>query len=249
MPHIRKIFSLLFIVLACHTQAQQRDVLQKADSLISKPDSAVVLQVDTLKKTAADMVPQTGKAIPGKTTVKEVLKIEEKSFKPNPSKAVIYAAIFPGLGQIYNRKYWKLPILYGGFVGVSYAITWNNGYYQDYSKAYTALMGGSTEQGEIDKWSPFLRPNQTPEDILKNKDSFASELKRRKDFYRYYRDLSIIIAVGIYGLSIVDAYVDAQLFDFDISPDLSMRVEPTVIRLNNSDFLAQSLGFKCSFSF
>ena len=61
-------------------------------------------------------------------------------FLPSPRKAVIYSAIFPGLGQIYNRQYWKLPILYSGFVGFTYAITWNNGYYRDYLDGYKDIM-------------------------------------------------------------------------------------------------------------
>lgn len=146
-------------------------------------------------------------------------------FKPTPRKAVIYSALFPGLGQIYNRKYWKLPILYGGFVGFTYAITWNNGYYRDYLGAYQDIMD---DNPETNRWHTMLPYGQDPEtaDIA----WFTDVLQQRKDYYRYYRDLSIIGTVALYLLAMVDAYVDAQLFDFDMSPDLSMRVEPVILK-------------------
>lgn len=170
------------------------------------------------------------------------MTLELYEFKPDPTKAVIYAAIFPGLGQIYNRKYWKLPIVYGGFLGFSYAISWNNRYYTDYSSGYLDIMD---DDPETDSWKNFLPYGVDPESV--DKAWLTDVMKRRKDFYRRYRDLSIIGTVAMYALSIIDAYVDAQLFDFNISSDLSLRVEPTVIR--QTDYLANSVGFQCRVSF
>ena len=170
------------------------------------------------------------------------MTLELYEFKPDPTKAVIYAAIFPGLGQIYNRKYWKLPIVYGGFLGFSYAISWNNRYYTDYSSGYLDIMD---DDPETDSWKNFLPYGVDPESV--DKAWLTDVMKRRKDFYRRYRDLSIIGTVAMYALSIIDAYVDAQLFDFNISSDLSLRVEPTVIR--QTDYLDNSVGFQCSVSF
>ena len=177
-----------------------------------------------------------------KDTAALPLAIESKVFKPNPTKAIIYASVFPGLGQIYNRKYWKLPIVYGGFLGFSYAISWNGRYYTDYSNGYKDIMD---DDPTTDSWKNFLPYGQDPETI--DKEWLKDVMKRRKDFYRRYRDLSIIGTVAMYALSILDAYVDAQLFDFDISSDLSFRVEPTVIK--KTDYLANSVGFQCSISF
>ncbi|NLY23946.1 MAG: hypothetical protein GX042_02885 [Bacteroidales bacterium] len=166
-------------------------------------------------------------------------------FKPTPRKAVIYSAIFPGLGQVYNRKYWKLPILYGGFVGFTYAITWNNGYYRDYLGGYQDIMD---DNPDTNRWHKMLPYGRDPETI--DVKWFTDVLQKRKDYYRYYRDLSVIGTVALYMIAMVDAYVDAQLFDFDMSPDLSMRVEPSIIKegypgFNNSS----SYGLQLSFNF
>jgi hypothetical protein len=171
--------------------------------------------------------------------------VVETGFKPDPKKAVIYSAIFPGLGQIYNRKYWKLPILYGGFVGLSYAITWNNSHYQDYFDAQRALLDDNPDNDDI--WKKMLPYGMDPETADRN--WFSDVVKDRKNYFRYYRDFSIIITVALYGLGIVDAYVDAQLFEFDVSPDLSMRVEPVLMNRVETNYLADSFGFKCSISF
>lgn len=178
-----------------------------------------------------------------------------KLFKPDPTKAVLYALV-PGLGQIYNRKYWKLPLVYGAFMGCMYAVTWNNKNYQDYSTAYKEVMadykkitdpqtGNPDYNGPWGTWENFVPQGQEKEYVMNS--SFHDNLKRRKDYYRRYRDLSIIITVGVYAISMIDAYVDAQLFDFDISPDLSMHVEPAVVpqtRYNSSSY-----GLNCSLRF
>lgn len=165
-------------------------------------------------------------------------------FKPSPKKAVIYSAIFPGLGQVYNRKYWKLPIVYGGFVGFTYAITWNNGYYRDYLIAYKEIMD---DNPETNAWEDMLPFGMDPSTV--DEQWFTGVLQQRKDHYRYYRDLSIIGTVAWYLLAIVDAYVDAQLFDFDMSPDLSMRIEPAILKDDYSRPTGNSYGLQWSFSF
>lgn len=194
--------------------------LMPSEEIHQKTDSMVVIKQDTDRMT-----------------------MEKQAFKPDPKKTVILSAIFPGLGQIYNRKYWKLPILYGGFIGFSYAISWNNRYYQDYFQGYKDIMD---DDPETNSWHKFLRYGQDPETV--DTAWLKDVLKRGKNYYRRYRDLSIIGTVALYGLSIMDAYVDAQLFDFDISPDLSMQVEPTVIERNNY-YTANTFGIRCSFNF
>lgn len=171
-------------------------------------------------------------------------------FKPDPKKAVLMALV-PGLGQIYNRKFWKLPIVYGGLMGCMYAVTWNNRNYQDYSTAYKDIMIDAEEPNRPveefhTSWQDFLGIGYDPKEWVTN-TNFQTQLKNRKDYYRRYRDISIIITVGVYALSIIDAYVDAQLFDFDISPDLSMHWEPSVTP--QTAYSSRSYGLNCSIKF
>ena len=174
-----------------------------------------------------------------------------EAFKPNPTKAVIYSAIFPGLGQIYNRKYWKLPIVYGGFLGCVYAITWNGNQYSGYKNAYNDFTDKSLDTKSWDAYLPY-RFRDFDADPTKWSDGdrvwFRNALRNKKDFYRRNRDLSYIVTIGAYAICMIDAYVDAQLFDFDISPDLSFRFEPVIIpqtTVTNS----QVFGLQCSLTF
>ena len=151
-------------------------------------------------------------------------------FKPNPKKAWIMALVFPGGGQFYNRQYWKLPIVYGGFAGFMYAITWNNKNYQDYQQAYfdivrdAAADPGAEHPETWGSWQDFF-PGGDLSSVLR--DSYRqTQLKNGKDFYRKYRDLSIILSAAFYAICVADAYVDAQMSEFNVSPDLSFRVIP-----------------------
>ncbi len=145
----------------------------------------------------------------------------KKIFNPDPTRAVWMSALFPGLGQIYNRRYWKLPIVVAGFMGLGYGMSWNNTQYQDYSNAYLDLMSGDPDRKS---YMNFFPPN-TDEDSL-DKNWLRSVLQSRKNYYRRNRDLCIICMVGVYLIAIIDAYVDAQLAHFDISPDLTMDISP-----------------------
>jgi hypothetical protein len=187
---------------------------------------------------------------PDKTNKQPELAMKT-AFKPDPTRAVIYSAIFPGLGQIYNRKYWKLPIIYGGFIGLSYGISWNGRYYNDYSNAYRSIAGENPRENYYNGWESFY-PGRDPNELSDSQiDNIKAAFRRKKDFYRRNRDLCIISAIGVYLVCMVDAYVDAQLFDFDISPDLSLRVEPVVIQsfalLPSSS--SRSIGVQCSIKF
>ena len=118
--------------------------------------------------------------------------------------------MIPGGGQIYNRKYWKLPIFYGGFAGCAYALTWNSKMYKDYSTAYKDAMNGNMQSSSI---TDLLPPGYTISET-----QLKELLRKRKDTYRRYRDLSIFAFIGVYLLSVIDAYVDAELSNFDITP-------------------------------
>lgn len=146
-------------------------------------------------------------------------------FNPDPTKAVWLSALFPGLGQIYNRRYWKLPIIVGGYMGLAYATTWNNRMLSDYTNAYRDIMDTDpTTKSYMDFFPPTVKEENLDKTWLTN------TLKSRKNYFRQNRDLCIICMVGVYLLAMVDAYVDASLSQFDITPDISMQVAPTIMQ-------------------
>ncbi len=164
-----------------------------------------------------DSLPPTVVTAPGYTVE------GKKIFNPDPTKACWLSALCPGLGQIYNRSFWKLPIIVAGYMGLGYGTSWNARMYGDYKTAYADLMD---DDPDTKSYLDFFPPTVT-EDSL-DKAWLQRTLKSRKDFYRRNRDLCIIACVGVYLLCMVDAYVDASLSHFDISPNLSMDVAPTI---------------------
>ena len=167
-------------------------------------------------------------------------------WRPNPKRALWLALVIPGGGQIYNRKYWKLPLVYGGFLGCLYAMNWNNTMYKDYSQAYLDLTDNDPNTQSYNQFL-HLGTTITPENAERYKDIF----KKRKDKYRRWRDLSFFVMLGVYALSVIDAYVDAELSVFDISKDLSMKVKPTIINNGSSKNVLDnsSVGLQCSLNF
>ena len=206
------------------------------DSIATADSIAAENKKKLLEMTSAPVLKES--EVPADSLKKE---IDQKIWIPNPTKATWLALVIPGGGQIYNRKYWKLPIFYGGFAGCAYALTWNSKMYKDYSTAYKDAMNGNMQSSSItDLLPPGYKMSET---------QLKELLRKRKDTYRRYRDLSIFAFIGVYLLSVIDAYVDAELSNFDITPDLSMKVEPAVIdnRINNSS--NRSVGLQCSFRF
>ncbi len=153
-------------------------------------------------------------------------------------RATFMSALVPGLGQIYNQKYWKVPILYAGFAGLIYYADYNNFAYNKYKDIYEIKV--KVDLGEL------------PE----SEDKYAAYSKEyvlsRKDYWRRSRDLCFISMGLLYVAQIIDASVDAHLFDYDITDDLSLRVEPVVLPPNqtfSSNKLNSPLGVRCSVSF
>ena len=173
-------------------------------------------------------------------------KKDWNKWRPNPKRAMWLAIVLPGAGQIYNRKYWKLPIVYGGFIGCLYAATWNNQMYHDYEQAYMDIMD---DNPQTQSYNQFLHLGKTVDET--NIEDYKSLFRRRKDYYRRYRDLSIFIMIGVYALSIIDAYVDASLSEFDISDDLSLRIQPAVIKngASRNPFENAAMGVNCALTF
>ena len=170
-------------------------------------------------------------------------------WRPSSKRAMWLAAVIPGAGQIYNRKFWKLPIIYGGFVGCIYAWRWNNMMYHDYAQAYLDLKDNDPSTQSYTKFQR-LGTRITPAYQSRYEELF----KNRKDRYRRWRDLSFFVMCGVYAISIIDAYVDASLSEFDISGDLTMRVTPAIInsqgnKLDMNPIKSSAIGLQCSLFF
>lgn len=169
---------------------------------------------------------------------------QEALWRPNSTKALLWG-LLPGGGQIYNRKYWKLPLVWGAFTACYYAISWNNRQYQDYHAAYRDIS--SEDPATNTAWLAFAPLGAQAADYQQY-SSLRSTLKRGNDYYRRYRDLSILATVLVYGLSLLDAYVDAELYSFDITPDLALRVLPEV-GVSRIGIPAYQIGMNCSLTF
>lgn len=209
---------------------------QSADTTVVKQDT--IVKTDTLHA-----------AIVTDTVAKLKHKRDWATWRPSPKRALWLSLVLPGAGQIYNRKYWKLPIVYGGFVGCAYAMRWNNMMYKDYSQAYMDIMD---DDPNTQSYNQFLHLGNKVDES--NKDYYQDLFRKRKDRYRKWRDMSFFCMVGVYLLSVVDAYVDASLSEFDISKDLSLRVAPSV--LENSEegkarnpLKSSAVGLQCCLNF
>ncbi len=150
--------------------------------------------------------------------------------------ATMYAALVPGLGQIYNRKYWKLPFVYGGVAALCYAISFNNKYYQIYRRAYRDFIIGDPNNKS---YAEVLKKSTLTVEDVENKYStwFTKVLKNKKNYYRRYRDMSYFGMAGVYLVQLIDACVDAHFYNFDVSDDISMKWSPTIAPIDNSAYL------------
>ena len=229
------------LVFAGMMPAMSQDVRQDTIPAMQEVDSTfiapplIVPEMDTIATSVVitDSVPAKKKR-------------DWNTWRPNPKRAMWLAIVLPGAGQIYNRKYWKLPIFYGGFVGCLYALSWNGQMYHDYSQAYVDLMDNDPN---TQSYNDFLHLGTTINES--NKAHYQEIFRKRKDRYRKWRDLSVFALIGDYALSVIDAYVDASLSEFDISDDLSLRVAPTIINDQSSrnPVKSSAIGVGCSLSF
>ena len=169
---------------------------------------------------------------------------EVRVFNPDPQRALWLSALCPGLGQLYNRRYWKLPIVVGSFVGLTYGASWNNRMYKDYSRGYRDVMD---DDPDTRSYMDFFPPTVKESDL--DVSWLQRTMKNKRDYYRRYREICVIAMVGVYLINIVDAYVDASLAHFDISPDLTLDVAPAAIDTGITGERLPSLGLQCAFSF
>jgi len=157
---------------------------------------------------------------------------KEKKYLIEPVRSTMYAAALPGLGQIYNRKYWKVPIVYAGFGALGYAVTFNT---RNYNKLINAYQDFNDIIPETDSYIGVLTsldpaeydPVLHPETYNPSTEAWVrTQLLNGVDYYRKYRDLSYIGIVAWYLITIIDAHVDASLFDYDVSDDLNATIIP-----------------------
>lgn len=144
----------------------------------------------------------------------------------SPAKAAFYSALVPGGGQIYNKKYWKVPIVYGAMGFSIYLYSWNNKKYHEYRDAYKDLLQGKTLTGQLEGID-------------------ADRLIRAQKYHQKNRDLSMLFTVGIYILQIVEANVNAHLMQFNVNENLSLRPQLQQNDIDNK----HSMGLNLSYQF
>ncbi len=169
-----------------------------ADTL--RPDSLKITQ--SLKDTV-------GKIIAPKPTAKLI-----------PRKAALYSLIVPSMGQAYNKQYWKMPFVYAAFGTVGYFIRYYNIRYKDFLNPYLASYDLETGKILHEESDVYIRAQKTTRTLT------LDQITKGKDFYRRYRDLNIILLTAVWALNVVEANVAAHLKTFDMSEDISFRVQP-----------------------
>ncbi|MEO7992185.1 MAG: DUF5683 domain-containing protein [Chryseolinea sp.] len=147
------------------------------------------------------------------TESRDTVMLKTYAGRYDPQRALLLAAVVPGLGQIYNKKYWKLPLVYGGFFAIGYAFNQYNGYYQHYKEElFYNLENGFDADSDH-------RPGEF---------TTTGTYRNAVDFYRNKRDLMVLLMGGMYILQIIDAHVDAHLKEFDLNPNLQVSIQPSI---------------------
>ena len=257
MKEVRNIFRILLLtfLLAIGCPAIARAQVELDDSIKvlypneDAPNTITNAESDKIESNLSLSSKKVSKL--NKVAAKDSMRLMKdwNKWRPKPKKALWLAIALPGAGQIYNRKYWKLPIFYGGIVGCIYAMTWNNQMYRDYQNAY---MDISDDDPSTQSYNSFLHLGTTITD--ENKSYYQNLFRKRKDRFRRWRDLSIFATIAVYALSVIDAYVDASLSDFDISDDLSLHIAPVIMNGNSPAnqtnlFQNSAIGIGCRLTF
>lgn len=232
MPMIKRLLIAVVMFLAWNAGARAQVAVVDSALATSPHDSLLVVEdiasaVADVEATLGDMLPAESVLAMGQSTDKPSPKRPKRdwsTWRPDTKRAMWLALVLPGAGQVYNRKYWKLPIIYGGFAGCIYAMTWNNQMYKDYSQAYLDIMD---DDPNTQSYNNFLHLGTKIDET--NITRYQEVFRKRKNRYRRWRDLSVFATIAVYALSVIDAYVDASLSEFDISEDLSLRVAPVVM--------------------
>jgi hypothetical protein len=209
---LRRILLLVFLGAAAMALAQPADTVgvRSDTTLIRTPRP---FMVDTLPSDTAVHSPAIPTLPPIDAEAAEVRRRDTLNWRQrhSPKRATLLSAVMPGAGQIYNRKYWKAPIVWAG-LGISYTfIRDNSREYHRYRTAYLALVDG--DPGTVDEFGGQYSPDQ---------------VRQVMETYQRWRDISYIATAGVYILNIVDASVDAHFVRFDVSPDLSLKLGPSL---------------------
>lgn len=222
---LRLLFLLIVSILPC---SAARDAVQSSiDTLLQHQSPATNPLTDSLTRETSvsdsvkgiveergiAMLPSAFKGLPKKVWNWFLTR-------PSSTHALMCAAV-PGGGQIYNKKYWKAPIVWSLGLGCTYAITRYGSLYNEYRTAYRDFM--SEDPLQYESWKAFVPRGDDAKDYVGN-DNIRSRLQKGTTMYRRNRDFSIILSCLVYLLTLLDVYVDAEMVDYDISPNLSMWV-------------------------
>ena len=225
---IKLCFSLIMSCL-CHSISAQTLIADTVTLDLSRDTVLIqqILESDTIRviQVGNDSIPE----ITGVVVQIPQGKADEKYHSPH--RASMYAAIFPGLGQAYNKQYWKIPIVFGGFGVAAYAISFNSERYNYYRGAYRDfIIRDPANKSYLD----ILKGTNIDETyIYNNADWFQRYLNNSKQRFKKYRDLSYAGLVAWYLLTIIDASIDAHFYYFDVSDDLSFQIDPTYMHINS----------------
>lgn len=174
-----------------------------------------VLRLNAQKQDA--VVKKDSLGISVKKVGKELFSLFKDSTKLQPPrKSVLRSAIIPGWGQARNGKWWKVPLVYGGFVGLGLVYNFNNQYFKKFlEESQFRKANTGTDPSTV-----FLYPEY--------RGISAEQIYSAKDFYRRNRDLTLYSSILFYGVQMIDAYIDARLATFDVSDDLSLKIKPSI---------------------
>lgn len=192
----------LFFFLVAEAVAQDTTAVE---------DPEIIIDTDTLQQEDPEVIVETVDTLDQE--VPDTVAIKSYAERFDPRKAILYAAVLPGLGQVYNKKYWKLPLVYGGFVFIGHYIkTYNDVYIE-----YRGHLFDNLEQG-------LSRENDENTEVQLT----TGQLRTIVNKARRERDFMIILMGGMYILQMVDAHVDAHLKEFDLNPQLQVSIEPAM---------------------
>lgn len=169
--------------------------------------------------------------LPKEVVVDSIIQIRAPINPLSPAKAAFYSAILPGLGQAYNKKYWKIPIVYAAIgTGVYFYIS-NSKQYDRYRDAYKSRLAGYTND-------EFYSDDGTTEIVS------TDNLETAQDFYRKNKEVSLLVTIGLYALNIIDANVDAHLLQYNVDENLSLSPHYKIDEIDATGNLGLTLNFK-----
>ncbi len=237
---IKILVSLIFVIANCITAfcndslSVANEVTPKvADSVHSQTNpvadsvnSVAVLTTDSMNtfvvadSADAYVVSNSDNVVAPSKQKRSRKRAGEEYWMPDPKKAMWLSLLFPGAGQIYNRSYWKVPLIYGLGIGSFYVVSFQGRMYKEYSAAYYSLVDNDPKTRDFD---PIFEGLGKVDDNWKK-----TVLERKMNTYRRYRDMCIFASVLLYVGNALDAFVDAHLYDFSISEDLSLNIRPEI---------------------